>query len=193
MTHSYSIEEGLLKPARQCPSANQDDRPEGVGPELIIIHNISLPPGEFGHPYIDDLFTNSLDPEIHPYFAEIVDQQVSAHLLIHRDGGVVQYVPFTRRAWHAGKSHHRGRECCNDFSIGIELEGSDEIPYTAQQYTTLIHIIISLIEAYPAIGINNIVGHSDVAPGRKTDPGPAFNWKHLRSELGKQLPHRTCT
>ncbi|MFQ5982839.1 MAG: 1,6-anhydro-N-acetylmuramyl-L-alanine amidase AmpD, partial [Woeseiaceae bacterium] len=128
---------GLIRPAEQCPSPNQDDRPEGAEPDLIIIHGISLPPGEFGGPYVEQLFTNRLDWDAHPYFAEIRDLKVSSHLFIRREGDLIQFVPFSRRAWHAGASCYRDREHCNDFSIGIELEGEDETPYTDAQYDTL--------------------------------------------------------
>ena len=145
---------------------------------LVVIHGISLPPGEFGGPWIDALFTNTLDPDAHPYFAEVAGLTVSAHLLVRRDGELVQYVPFDRRAWHAGRSCHHGRENCNDFSIGIELEGTDEIPYTAQQYTVLAAVLALLEQHYPAC-VGHLAGHSDIAPGRKTDPGPSFDWAAL--------------
>jgi N-acetyl-anhydromuramoyl-L-alanine amidase len=175
---------GLLRPASQCPSPNQDDRPDGVSPELVIIHGISLPPGEYGGPHIESLFTNCLDWNAHPYFQEIEGMQVSAHLLIRRNGDVIQFVPFERRAWHAGESSFRGRACCNDYSIGIELEGSDETPYADSQYTQLIGVIRAISEAYPQISAREIAGHCDVAPGRKLDPGPAFDWLRLYDGLG---------
>ncbi len=174
---------GLLEGARQVGSPNCDERPAGVPVSLLVIHNISLPPGEFGGHWIDALFTNTLDPAAHPYFRTIAGQRVSAHLLIRRDGEVVQYVPFHRRAWHAGRSCFRGRECCNDFSIGIELEGCDELPYEAVQYERLIALTRSLMACYPAIGPERIVGHSDIAPGRKSDPGPAFDWERYLGAL----------
>ncbi|NND53716.1 MAG: 1,6-anhydro-N-acetylmuramyl-L-alanine amidase AmpD [Gammaproteobacteria bacterium] len=172
---------GLADGARQCASPNCDARPAGMVPELIIIHNISLPPGKFGGSRIDEFFCNRLDVADDPYFAEIADMQVSAHFLIRRDGELVQYVPVTQRAWHAGESCHAGRERCNDFSVGIELEGADEVPYDAAQYAALAALIEALRAAQPTLANADIVGHSDVAPGRKTDPGPAFDWQRLRT------------
>ncbi len=168
---------GLLESARQVYSPNCDERSEGEQISLLVIHNISLPPAEYGGCWIDALFTNTLDPDAHPYFQTIAGQRVSAHLLVRRDGEVVQYVPFHRRAWHAGRSCFQGRVGCNDFSIGIELEGCDEQPYEDVQYQHLITLTRSLMVSYPAIMPERIVGHSDIAPGRKTDPGPAFDWK----------------
>jgi len=170
---------GLLENATQVPSSNFDARPDGRAISLIVVHNISLPPGEFGGPYISQLFTNQLDSEAHPYFAEIHQLNVSSHLLIRRDGEIVQYVPFHCRAWHAGASEYCGEECCNDFSIGIELEGTDELPYEPVQYSTLAELIIQLRQCYPDIAKDAITGHCDIAPGRKTDPGPAFDWNKL--------------
>ena len=161
-------------------SPNCDDRPQGVVPELLVIHGISLPPGEFGGPWIDRLFTNSLPKDVHPYFTEVADLKVSSHLLIRRQGELVQYVSFNKRAWHAGQSCFQGRECCNDFSIGIELEGSDELAYTEIQYTKLNQLVAVLLSTYPSLSADRIVGHSDIAPGRKTDPGVAFDWLRLR-------------
>lgn len=174
---------GLLNIARQLPSPNCDDRPADESLSLIVIHNISLPPGEFGGPYIDALFTNQLDPEDHPFFVEIHKTQVSSHLLIRRDGEVVQYVPFSKRAWHAGESCYDGRECCNDFSIGIELEGTDDVSYTDVQYKKLADVVTSLIQAYPGLSSKRVTGHCDIAPGRKTDPGPVFDWTRLSDSL----------
>lgn len=174
---------GLIRPAVQCPSPNQDERPDGSEPELIVIHGISLPPGEFGGPYIEHLFTNCMDWDAHPYFDEIRDMHVSAHLLIRRDGALMQFVPFGRRAWHAGQSSFRGRACCNDFSIGIELEGADETPYADAQYLHLARVIDALCAAYPILDKRKVAGHSDVSPGRKSDPGPAFDWLRLYDEL----------
>jgi len=176
-------ERGVLLRARQVPSPNCDDRPAGEVPTLIVVHGISLPPGEFGGPWIDRLFTNTLPPYQHPYFTEIAARQVSAHLLIRRDGEIVQYVSLHRRAWHAGVSSYRGREKCNDFSIGIELEGADTIPYESMQYRELCAVILQLCAAYPSLSLEHIAGHSDIAPGRKTDPGPAFDWTRLRALL----------
>jgi len=177
---------GLIATARQIPSPNCDERPADMAPELIVIHGISLPPGEFGGPWIDALFTNTLDPAAHPYFQEIHQLRVSSHLLIRRDGELVQYVPLHRRAWHAGASSHCGRERCNDFSIGIELEGTDELPYTPVQYQMLGTLIAALRAAYPALAAGQIAGHSDIAPGRKTDPGPCFDWPRLYALLATE-------
>ena len=169
--------------ARQCPSPNHDERPTGTLIDLLVIHNISLPPGEFGGPWIDDLFLNRLDPDAHPYFRDICGLHVSAHLLIRRDGELVQYVPLSKRARHAGESTFQGRNQCNDFSIGIELEGTDDIPYTEAQYQILAQVTRKIMQAYPAITPEHIIGHSDIAPGRKADPGPAFNWEHYHALL----------
>jgi AmpD protein len=174
---------GLLEGARQVPSPNHDDRPPGTVVDSVIIHCISLPPDNFGGPWIDALFTNTLDPDAHPYFAELAGLEVSSHLLIRRTGEIIQYVPFHFRAWHAGQSSFQGRTRCNDFSIGIELEGADKIPYEAVQYLRLARTIIAIRQAYQTITSNRIVGHSDIAPGRKTDPGPAFDWRRLRRLL----------
>lgn len=178
---------GLLSGARQVPSPNCDERPEGAELDLIVIHGISLPPGEYGGSWIDALFTNTLDPDAHPYFAGIYQLKVSSHLLIRRDGEVVQYVPFHCRAWHAGVSCFEGRERCNDFSIGIELEGSDEDPYEPVQYDRLAEVILALERAYPHLSRDRLVGHSGIAPGRKTDPGPAFSWSHLLARLSSTV------
>lgn len=177
------IKSGLVKEARQQPSPNCDLRPDESDIELIVIHGISLPPGKFGDDYIDQLFCNKLNPDEHPYFKEISDLKVSSHLLVRRDGEVVQYVPLQKRAWHAGISTYNNRERCNDFSIGIELEGEDETPYTDIQYKVLAKLITSLIKTYPALNQQTIAGHSDIAPGRKTDPGTAFDWAYLNNLL----------
>ena len=174
---------GLLRPARQCPSPNQDERPDGAEPELVVIHGISLPPGEFGGPHIEALFTNSLDPNGHPYFESIAHLRVSAHLLVRRDGELVQFVPLERRAWHAGDSSFRGRDWCNDYAIGIELEGIDDVSYTDEQYGCLAAVLNTIIATYPEINARKIAAHSDIAPGRKTDPGPAFDWLRLYDSL----------
>lgn len=163
------------------PSPNCDARPANSNIDLLVIHNISLPPNEFGGKYIDDFFTNQLDYSAHAYFQTIQNLCVSAHLLIHRDGEIIQYVPFSKRAWHAGASIFSGREGCNDFSIGIELEGADNISYTMLQYQRLAEVTKLLRESYPQITPDRIVGHSDIAPGRKTDPGAAFDWNYFRS------------
>jgi AmpD protein len=189
MSRPYSIDtiSGVIAPARQCPSPNCDARPDGAQPGLLIIHGISLPPGQFGGPEIEALFTNRLDWDAHPYFGEIRGLEVSSHLLIRRDGELIQFVPFTERAWHAGDSSFRARGRCNDFSIGIELEGEDETPYTDAQYDTLAGVVGALLEAYPALSAREIAAHSDVAPGRKTDPGPAFDWLRLYDGLSGGL------
>jgi len=174
---------GLLDTAKQINSSNCDCRPDGRPVSLIVVHNISLPPGEFGGPYITQLFTNQLNKDEHPYFADIYQLKVSSHLLIRRDGEIIQYVPFHQRAWHAGASEYCGEARCNDFSIGIELEGTDDIPFEEIQYDTLAKIILELQGSYPDIAKDAITGHSDIAPGRKTDPGPAFNWNHLKQLL----------
>ncbi len=167
-----------LENARQLPSPNCSERPQGEQVSLLVIHNISLPPGEYGGGHVDELFCNALDPQAHPYFAGIAHLRVSAHLLIDRQGRLTQYVPFSRKAWHAGQSCHGGRENCNDFSIGIELEGTDHEPFTPAQYDALVAVTRTLMQRFPALSPESIVGHSDIAPGRKTDPGPHFDWAH---------------
>lgn len=178
---------GWLSGARRVPSPNCDDRPVGVAVDLIVVHGISLPPGEFGGPWIDALFTNTLPRDAHPYFAQVADLRVSAHVLVRRDGEVVQYVPFQRRAWHAGASSWHGRERCNDFSVGIELEGTDASPYEPVQYEVLARLVALLCRAYPGLSTERVVGHSDVAPGRKSDPGIAFDWPLLRARARYEL------
>jgi AmpD protein len=180
---AIDVTSGLLARARQVASPNFDERPAGVSPDLIVIHGISLPPGEYGGPWIDRLFTNALPYDAHPYFAQVAELKVSSHALVRRDGEVVQYVPFHLRAWHAGRSTYLGRERCNDFSVGLELEGADEAPYEPVQYRVLVETIRDLCLAYPTLSIERVVGHSDVAPGRKTDPGIAFDWPRLRALL----------
>ncbi len=180
---------GRVGGARQVPSDNQDERPAGIKPSLIVIHGISLPPGRFGGPHIDRLFTNRLEAHAHPFFGDIAGLRVSSHLLIRRDGRVTQYVPLHRRAWHAGRSSYAGRTNCNDFSVGIELEGADDVPYTLVQYRRLAALIRALRRAIPSLARAAVVGHSDIAPGRKTDPGPAFDWSRLRGLL-KPRPAR---
>jgi AmpD protein len=174
---------GLLLAHRQVLSPHHDARPAGMLPELIVIHGISLPPGEFGSADIERFFCGNLPAEGHPYFATLTGLRVSAHLLIDRQGRVNQFVPFHRRAWHAGRSSWQGREACNDFSIGIELEGTDDLPYTEWQYPSLIGVIRSLLSAYPTLSPDHLVGHSDIAPGRKTDPGLSFDWARLRRSV----------
>ncbi|QIK38954.1 1,6-anhydro-N-acetylmuramyl-L-alanine amidase AmpD [Caldichromatium japonicum] len=180
----YIDAEGWLNTAERRPSPNQNSRPCGTVIDLLVIHAISLPPGEFGGPWIDDLFLNRLDPEAHPYFAAIAANPVSAHLLIRRDGQVIQYVPCEQRAWHAGLSHFAGRQRCNDYSIGIELEGSDVTPFAAVQYEALVTCTRAIMQRYPGITLDRIAGHADIAPGRKTDPGPYFDWAFYRRLLG---------
>ena len=174
---------GRLHGARFCESPNADERPDDTGIDTLVLHGISLPPGEYGGDAIEALFMNRLDPGQHPYFESIAGLEVSAHLLIRRDGELVQFVPFNRRAWHAGQSQFRERERCNDFSIGIELEGSDDDPYSDAQYAALIAVVAALASAYPALTTRRIAAHSDIAPGRKTDPGPAFDWLRLYDGL----------
>jgi len=177
---------GLIEGARYRPSPNYDERPESTDIDLLVVHGISLPPGQFGGDWIDDLFSNRLDPNADPYFPGIHQLRVSSHLLIRRDGELVQYVPLNKRAWHAGVSSFCGRERCNDYSIGIELEGTDELPYEEVQYRRLAEVVELLMNNYPEITRERIVGHCDIAPGRKTDPGPAFSWEHLAELLDQQ-------
>jgi AmpD protein len=177
------VEAHRLVGARQCLSPNCNERPPGQAPELVVIHCISLPPGRFGSGDVDRLFTNCLDPERHPDYPELCAMQVSAHLLVDRRGECTQFVPFDLRAWHAGVSSWQGRPGCNDYSIGIELEGADDVPYEEAQYRTLARVIRALWAAYPTLGRNALAGHSEIAPGRKTDPGPAFDWARLRELL----------
>jgi AmpD protein len=171
---------GRYPPAEWRASPHCDARPEGAKVELVVIHNISLPPGEFAGPWIDDLFLGRLDPGAHPYFAAIASLQVSAHFLIRRDGSLRQYVGCDERAWHAGASQWRGREKCNDFSIGIELEGADDVPFAEPQYEGLAKLLRALTARYGPLAL---AGHSDIAPGRKTDPGPYFDWERIRAAL----------
>ena len=175
--------DGWMSAARRIDSPNNDDRPAGEAISLVVVHAISLPPAQFGSDDIVRLFTNSLDPEAHPYFSAISALRVSAHFLIRRDGVLIQFVSCLRRAWHAGESSWNGRERCNDFSIGIELEGCDELPFEEAQYLRLVDLIQSLCTCFP---IAAVVGHSDIAPGRKTDPGQCFDWQRLAA-LGTLL------
>lgn len=172
---------GMCAGARWIPSPNHDARPDDAAISLVVIHGISLPPGEFGGEWITDLFLDRLHPGAHPYFAGLAGVRVSAHFLVRREGEVIQYVPCELRAWHAGKSSWKGRERCNDFSIGIELEGTDYWPYTDAQYDSLAHLTRALFERYGAL---DLAGHSDIAPGRKTDPGPHFDWPRYRAAIG---------
>lgn len=179
------VEQGWLAGAARIESPNADRRPEGCPVSLLVIHNISLPPGQFATGDIEALFCNRLDHHKHPYFEGLCELRVSAHLLIDRGGAVTQFVSFDRRAWHAGVSCFEGVERCNDFSIGIELEGTDDLPYTEQQYTVLAEVVEAIRRAYPMISKQRITGHSDIAPGRKTDPGPAFDWEYFFSRLSE--------
>lgn len=172
--------DGALHGIRFIPSPNQDDRPQDEAVRLLVVHAISLPPGQFGGDGVERLFTNQLDPAAHPYYQTLVGLRVSAHFLIRRDGSVVQFVSCDRRAWHAGVSTWRGQERCNDFSIGIEMEGCDECPFEDTQYRRLAELVGVLRQRYP---IEDIVGHADIAPGRKTDPGPCFDWSRLHTLL----------
>lgn len=169
--------------ARWCPSPNFGPRPDGERISLLVVHNISLPPGQFGGDAIERFFCNQLDPSAHPYFETIAGMTVSSHLLIRRDGSPVQFVSLLDRAWHAGRSCFQGEEECNDFSIGIELEGTDDIAYTAAQYRALADLTQKIMVAWPEITPDRVTGHSDIAPGRKTDPGPAFDWACYRTML----------
>ena len=174
---------GWIDGVRRVLSPNSDERPTGAELDLIVVHGISLPPGEFGNGWIDRFFCNDLPADAHPYFATVAKLTVSAHVLIARDGELTQYVSFTRRAWHAGKSNYCGRDGCNDFSVGIELEGADDLQYAAAQYVALAALVATLRRAYPSLRNAAVVGHSDIAPGRKTDPGPAFDWSTLKRLL----------
>ncbi len=176
---TIQLPDGLLSNARYVSSPHCDDRPEHAPIDLIVIHGISLPPAQFNNDFIEKFFLGKLNDLTHPYFETIKHLSVSAHLLVKRTGEIIQFVPFRKRAWHAGESFFEGRTRCNDFSIGIELEGTDELPYEKIQYETLAPIIKSLQKSYPAITRQRIVGHSDIAPGRKTDPGLSFDWNYL--------------
>ena len=177
----------LLMDTPYIASPNCDDRPDRDDISLIVVHGISLPPGQFDGPFVEHFFTNRLDYSAHPFFKDIKDMRVSAHLFIRRNGDIIQFVPFEKRAWHAGQSQYQGRECCNDFSIGIELEGTDEIEYTDSQYAQLGAAIASILLAYPKISRDLILCHSDFAPGRNRDPGPSFNWTKLSHVLDDRL------
>lgn len=186
----FTLVDGWLREARPVPSPNFGPRPDGCVPQLLVIHNISLPPGQYGGDCIERLFTNCLDWDEHPFFDQIRGTEVSAHFLIRRCGELVQFVSCDERAWHAGQSCFAGRDNCNDFSIGIELEGTDEEAYTAAQYGMLAWLSRVLLLHYNEIGESSIVGHSDIAPGRKTDPGPGFDWNRYRSLLAVAGDHR---
>jgi AmpD protein len=180
-TSAVSWVGGWLAAARHCPSPNHGPRPAGALIDLIVLHSISLPPGVYGGPEVEQLFTNSLDWDAHPYFGQIRGMEVSAHFFIRRDGELVQFVDADARAWHAGASRWRGRENCNDDSIGIELEGLEGEPFEAAQYATLGQLCRRLQERYP---VAHVAGHEHIAPGRKLDPGPGFDWAHLQQDLG---------
>ncbi len=184
---SYDSCSGWLSPARLCLSPNHDQRPPGVDVSLLVVHGISLPPQKFGGPYIDQLFCNQLKPKEHHYFSEIAHLRVSAHALIRRNGELVQYVSLNERAWHAGVSSYRGRSACNDYSVGIELEGTDDCDYEDVQYRQLAAVYYAIADAHPAMTRERIAGHSDIAPGRKTDPGQAFSWQLFNHYLDLQL------
>lgn len=169
-------DDGWLDAARRCPSANADPRPQGTAVDLLVVHNISLPPGEFGGAHVQQLFCSQLDPTAHPYFASIAALRVSAHFLIERDGTLTQFVSCEARAWHAGVSSFRGRVRCNDFSIGVELEGTDFIPFADAQYQTLALLVPALVRRYP---LSAARAHSEISAGRKTDPGPCFDWSRV--------------
>ena len=181
---SFKVVEGQLLGARQVPSPNFNARPTDQEIQLLVIHNISLPPSQFGGGYIEQFFQNQLDWSQHPYFQTIQGMQVSAHLLILRTGEVLQFVNFADRAWHAGRSSYLAQPECNDYSIGIELEGSDDLPFEAAQYQSLVRVVHCLQQTYPSIQ-QHIAGHSDIAPGRKTDPGPYFDWQYFREQLSQ--------
>ena len=185
----YKIDKAssLLLDCEYIPSPNCNPRPDPEDISLIVIHGISLPPGEFGGPYIEQLFTNTLDTDNHDYFKGLKDLKVSSHLLIRRDGQVVQFVPFSQRAWHAGVSSYQGRDNCNDYSIGIELEGTDHVAYDQRQYQALIAVILAIFKTFPHTELNRIAGHCDIAPQRKTDPGPVFDWAKLSDGLSSRL------
>ena len=185
----FQVIDGQLIGARQVPSPNYNQRPEHTEIQLVVVHNISLPPSQFGGRYIEQFFQNQLDWSEHPYFQSIEGMQVSAHLLILRSGEVLQFVNFNDRAWHAGRSTYLGKKECNDYSIGIELEGSDDLPFDEVQYVALAQVTAALQAAYPKI-LQHLAGHSDIAPGRKTDPGPFFDWVKFRTLLQQHKIHQ---
>ena len=174
-----------LRGVRRRPSPNAGPRPDPDDVSLVVVHGISLPPGKFGSGLVEALFTNAFDPAVDPSLADLEGVRVSSHLLISRRGRVTQFVPFDRAAWHAGVSSHRGRERCNDYSIGIELEGTDDRPYAPSQYNVLAGVVTALLRRYPRLSLADVVGHAEIAPGRKTDPGPAFDWLRLFRSLGR--------
>lgn len=188
-TDSLALQaDGWISGARCSPSPNYNQRPQGQSVSLLVIHNISLPPGQFGGPHVEDLFLNRLDCTADPYFHALEGVRVSSHLLIRRDGELVQFVSLRDRAWHAGRSSFEGRTECNDFSVGIELEGTDHEPFTDQQYDCLLAVTHILMAAFPAITADRIVGHEHIAPERKTDPGPAFDWQRYLDRLSLLKP-----
>jgi len=178
----YTIVDGMLSDCRRLASPNCSPR-DGIEIDLLVIHNISLPAGKFGTGHIEQLFTNCLPPDTHPSFPEIRRLRVSSHLLIDRAGAITQFVPFTMQAWHAGASSFRGRDRCNEFSIGIELEGTDYEPFADVQYDRLVDVTRALFCVYPDLNLDRITGHSEIAPNRKTDPGPYFDWERYKSRL----------
>lgn len=184
---NINLQTGWLDEARPVISPNYDERPPDTPIDLLVIHGISLPRGEFGTPWVEALFTNTLDYGAHGSFSPLLGLKVSSHLLIARKGQLTQFVPFTQRAWHAGDSQWLGRTRCNDFSIGVELEGCDDRPYDGRQYERLAQVTAALMRAYPLITPERIVGHSDIAPGRKSDPGPAFDWTRFHALLKLQM------
>ena len=179
----YQITDGWLESVIHVPSPNTDSLPNNCDISLLVIHNISLPPGIFGGSFVEDFFTNNLDLTVNPYFQNLQDLKVSSHLYIKRSGQITQFVSLNERAWHAGLSVFNGRSNCNDFSIGIELEGTDEGGYTDYQYKSLVSVTRTIMTRYPAITSDRIVGHSDISPGRKTDPGNSFDWIRYKREL----------
>lgn len=189
---SYDPCSGLLSPARLCPSPNHDHRPDDTPVSLLVVHGISLPPAQFGGPYIDQLFCNQLRADEHSYFAEIAHLRVSAHALIRRDGELVQYVPLHLRAWHAGQSCFEGRDECNHYAIGVELEGTDHQPYEDAQYRQLAALYCAVLPHFPALNRQRVAAHSDISPGRKTDPGPFFDWSIFDRYLSEASTERDC-
>jgi AmpD protein len=183
LSSTYTINQHRLVDARQVICTHKDQRPDPDDVSLLVIHNISLPPNQFDTPYIEAFFTGQLNPKAHPYFREIHTMRVSAHCVIKRNGEIIQFVPFNERAWHAGLSSFQARPRCNDYAIGVELEGADHTLYTDEQYTALINLSQIVMHTYPKITLGRIVGHNDIAPGRKTDPGVSFNWQRLRQGL----------
>lgn len=177
------IKDGWYSEAIRLESPNYNERPDKDDISLLVIHNISLPPGQFAGDYVESFFLNTLDSSIHPYFEEIASLRVSAHCYIRRNGKVIQFVAFDKRAWHAGRSSFESRPECNDYGIGVELEGTDIAPYTQQQYLALARLTRALIDNYPGVSEQRITGHSDIAPDRKTDPGPAFDWQYFKDLL----------